>query len=137
MELNYWWIWMILAALFVVGEIFTAGFFLLWFGIGAAVSGVIALLGLGITGVDLQQLVAGAAVDDALGVQRGGVGPGLGLGQGEARDLVAAAEKRQVALALGLGSDLEEKLSGPHRVGDQHHCRERRRARAWSSSAGS
>ena len=47
MEFNYWWIWMILAALFVVGEIFTAGFFLLWFGIGAAVAGVIALLGLG------------------------------------------------------------------------------------------
>ena len=47
MEFNYWWIWMILAALFVVGEIFTAGFFLLWFGIGAAVAGVIALLGFG------------------------------------------------------------------------------------------
>jgi len=49
MELNYWWIWMILAALFVVGEIFTAGFFLLWFGVGAAVAGLVALLGLGMT----------------------------------------------------------------------------------------
>jgi len=38
---------MIIAALFVVGEIFTAGFFLLWFGIGAAVAGVLALFGLG------------------------------------------------------------------------------------------
>ena len=44
---NYWWIWMVLAALFVVGEIFTAGFFILWFGIGAAVAGVLALCGLG------------------------------------------------------------------------------------------
>jgi len=47
MALNIWWIWMIIAALFVIGEIFTAGFFLLWFGIGAAVAGILALLGLG------------------------------------------------------------------------------------------
>jgi len=38
---------MAIAGVFVVGEIFTAGFFLLWFGIGAAVAGVLALLGLG------------------------------------------------------------------------------------------
>ena len=36
MPIKIWYIWMIIAALFVVGEIFTAGFFLLWFGIGAA-----------------------------------------------------------------------------------------------------
>lgn len=47
MALNIWWIWMIIAALFVIGEIFTAGFFLMWFGIGAAVAGILALLGLG------------------------------------------------------------------------------------------
>jgi membrane protein implicated in regulation of membrane protease activity len=45
--IKIWWIWMAIAAAFVVGEIFTAGFFLLWFGIGAAVAGVLALLGLG------------------------------------------------------------------------------------------
>ena len=44
---NFWWIWMILAALFVVGEIFTAAFFLLWFGVGAAVAGLLALMGAG------------------------------------------------------------------------------------------
>jgi membrane protein implicated in regulation of membrane protease activity len=44
---NVWWIWMIIAAIFVIGEIFTAGFFILWFGIGAAVAGMLALLGLG------------------------------------------------------------------------------------------
>ena len=42
---NYWWIWMIIAAVFLVGEIFTAGFFLLPFGIGAAIAGLTALLG--------------------------------------------------------------------------------------------
>jgi len=47
MLIKIWYIWMIIAALFVVGEIFTAGFFLLWFGIGAAVAGVLALFGLG------------------------------------------------------------------------------------------
>jgi membrane protein implicated in regulation of membrane protease activity len=46
MVFKIWWIWMIIAAFFVVGEIFTAGFFLLWFGVGAAVAGVLALLGL-------------------------------------------------------------------------------------------
>ena len=47
MAVKLWWIWMILAGLFVVGEIFTAGFFLLWFGVGAAVAGLLALFGLG------------------------------------------------------------------------------------------
>lgn len=39
--------WMGLAAIFAVGEIFTEGFFLLWFAIGAAVAGVLAILGVG------------------------------------------------------------------------------------------
>ncbi len=46
MEMNLWWIWIIVAALFVVGEIFTAGFFLLWFGIGAAAAALAASVGL-------------------------------------------------------------------------------------------
>ena len=46
MELHYWMLWLVLAAAFIVGEMFTAGFFLLWFGIGAAVACVLALLGL-------------------------------------------------------------------------------------------
>jgi len=45
MIVKIWWIWMIIAALFIIGEIFTAGFFLLCFGIGAAIAGVLALLG--------------------------------------------------------------------------------------------
>jgi membrane protein implicated in regulation of membrane protease activity len=47
MESNYWWVWMIIAAFFIVSEIFTAGFFLLCFGIGAAAAGLIALFGSG------------------------------------------------------------------------------------------
>ena len=47
MPIKIWYIWMIIAALFVVGEIFTAGFFLLWVGFGAAVAGVLAICGLG------------------------------------------------------------------------------------------
>jgi membrane protein implicated in regulation of membrane protease activity len=45
MDIRIWWIWLIMAALFLVGEIFTSGFFLLWFGIGAAIAGILALLG--------------------------------------------------------------------------------------------
>ncbi len=38
---------MVIAAAFIIGEIFTLGFFLLWFGIGAAVAGILAIFGLG------------------------------------------------------------------------------------------
>lgn len=47
MKFEIWWIWMGLAALLLIGEIFTAGFFLLWFSIGAAGAGILALLGVG------------------------------------------------------------------------------------------
>jgi membrane protein implicated in regulation of membrane protease activity len=40
-----WLIWLILAAVFVVAEVFTTGFVLLWFGVGAAVAALLALLG--------------------------------------------------------------------------------------------
>jgi membrane protein implicated in regulation of membrane protease activity len=50
MDANYWWIWMIVAAAFVIGEIFTAGFFLLWFAVGSAVAGLLAYLGFGMAG---------------------------------------------------------------------------------------
>ena len=46
MGIQIWWIWLIIAAVFVVSEIFTAGFFLLWFGIGALLAGLAALAGL-------------------------------------------------------------------------------------------
>ncbi|HET6454145.1 MAG TPA: NfeD family protein [Armatimonadota bacterium] len=47
MPRELWWLWMIAAAAFTIGEIFTAGFFLLWFGIGAAAAGILTLLGFG------------------------------------------------------------------------------------------
>jgi inner membrane protein len=40
-----WYIWFILAALFIVAEMFTAGFVLMWFGIGALIAGLLALTG--------------------------------------------------------------------------------------------
>ncbi len=43
-DYEVWWIWMVLAAIFLVAEIFTAGFFLLWFSFGSAAAGVLALL---------------------------------------------------------------------------------------------
>jgi len=39
-----WLMWLILAAILLIGEIFTAGFFLFWFSIGAAAAGIAALL---------------------------------------------------------------------------------------------
>jgi membrane protein implicated in regulation of membrane protease activity len=43
-----WLMWAIVAMAFIVGEIFTAGFFLMWFGIGAVAAAIMAFLGLGI-----------------------------------------------------------------------------------------
>jgi inner membrane protein len=41
-----WIIWLIVAALFLAGEVLTTGFFLLWFGVGAIVAALLALLGI-------------------------------------------------------------------------------------------
>lgn len=42
------WVWAVLAAVLIIGEMFTAGFFLLPFGIGAVVAAVLAFLDLAI-----------------------------------------------------------------------------------------
>ncbi len=47
MDIKIWWVWIAIAAFFVVAEIFHMGFFLLWFGVGAAVAGILSLLGFG------------------------------------------------------------------------------------------
>lgn len=47
MPVKMWWVWIVFAAGFTIGEMCTAGFFLIWFGVGAAVAGILALLGLG------------------------------------------------------------------------------------------
>jgi membrane protein implicated in regulation of membrane protease activity len=47
MKFEIWWIWMFLAAILLIGEIFTAGFFLIFLSVGAAAAGVLALLGVG------------------------------------------------------------------------------------------
>lgn len=44
---KYWLLWMAFAAICIIGEIFTMGFFIFWFGIGAAVAGLLALFGFG------------------------------------------------------------------------------------------
>ena len=47
MNIEMWWIWIALAAILLIAEIFTAGFFLLWFSIGAASAGILSMLGVG------------------------------------------------------------------------------------------
>jgi membrane protein implicated in regulation of membrane protease activity len=46
MELESYVVWFIFAAVLIIGEIFTVGFFLACFGIGALVAGVLAMVGL-------------------------------------------------------------------------------------------
>ena len=45
MDVEVWVMWLVLAGVLLVGEMFSAGFFLFWFSIGAAVAGLAALLG--------------------------------------------------------------------------------------------
>ena len=48
-----WIVWLVLAAIFVGIEALTPGFFLLWFGIGALVASIMAMLGIGSLGAQL------------------------------------------------------------------------------------
>jgi len=53
---SYLWIfWIILAAVLIIAEIFTSGFVLLWFGIGALAAGIAGLLG--VDSIPLQFLI--------------------------------------------------------------------------------
>lgn len=85
--LDLWYVWLILAALFIVAEMFTSGFVLLWFGVGALVAALLALTGL--VGLPFQIIVF-LAVSVALTVasrtifervlMRGSPGQGLKMG---------------------------------------------------------
>lgn len=55
MENLAWILWTVLGVVLIIAEIFTPGFVLLWFGIGALAAAVIGLLGIG--GYPLQFLV--------------------------------------------------------------------------------
>ena len=46
-----WVFWCVLAAIFVVAEVFTSGFVLLWFGVGAFVAAFAALVGIDNLGI--------------------------------------------------------------------------------------
>jgi membrane protein implicated in regulation of membrane protease activity len=48
MEFELWWIWIIIGVLLIIGEIFTAGFFLIWFGVAAIIAGIIAFFELSV-----------------------------------------------------------------------------------------
>ncbi|MGE0132784.1 MAG: NfeD family protein [Blastocatellales bacterium] len=50
-----WVIWLIIAAIFIAAEVLTPGFFLLWFGVGALVAAILAILG--VSSVAAQALV--------------------------------------------------------------------------------
>src|SRR5688572_24541307 len=56
------WAWLIMAILFIIAEIFTTGFFLVCFGVGAAVAALAGFLGFGPVGQFATFVVASAAV---------------------------------------------------------------------------
>jgi membrane protein implicated in regulation of membrane protease activity len=43
--ISAWVVWLIIATLFAAAEVFTTGFVLLWFGVGALAASILALLG--------------------------------------------------------------------------------------------
>ena len=52
---DYWYIWLIIGVLFIVAEIFTSGFVLLWFGVGAVVAALLSATGF--VGLPLQVII--------------------------------------------------------------------------------
>ena len=50
MEQFAWILWAILGVFFIIAEVFTLGFVLFWFGIGAGIAAIAAYLGVGILG---------------------------------------------------------------------------------------
>lgn len=50
MEQSLWIVWLLLGAGLIIAEIFTLGFVLFWFGIGALAAAVAGFLGVGLTG---------------------------------------------------------------------------------------
>jgi len=60
--MEVWIMWLILAAILMIGEVFSAGFFLFWFSIGAAAAGLTALL----KGDEILQLVVFVVVSGVL-----------------------------------------------------------------------
>src|SRR6266567_1418937 len=51
MDNFYWILWTVLGAILIVAEVFTAGFVLLWFGIGALAAAVAGILGVNNLGI--------------------------------------------------------------------------------------
>jgi membrane protein implicated in regulation of membrane protease activity len=50
MEQYFWVFWVILGVVLIVAEIFTLGFVLFWFGLGAFAAAIAAMLGVGLPG---------------------------------------------------------------------------------------
>ena len=62
MEQAAWIIWLVLGVIFIIAEVFTLGFVLFWFGIGAVAAALVGLLGGGL----LLQFLVFATVSIAL-----------------------------------------------------------------------
>lgn len=60
---NYLWIfWAVLGVFFIITEVFTLGFVLLWFGIGAVVAALASVFGVGIIGQFLIFIIVSVAL---------------------------------------------------------------------------
>ncbi|MCO6512298.1 MAG: NfeD family protein [Aridibacter famidurans] len=62
MEQYFWILWGILAVFLIIAEIFTLGFVLFWFGIGALAAGLASFLGVGLLGQFLIFAIVSAAL---------------------------------------------------------------------------
>lgn len=84
--MDYIWIaWIVVGILLAVAEVFTLGFVLLWFGVGAIAASLVALAGLGITAqvlvfltISIALTIASRTIFESKFMARGG--PGLKTG---------------------------------------------------------
>lgn len=108
-----WIIWLVIAALLMAGEVATTGFFLLWFGIGALVAAVAALLGLSslplqiiiFLVVSILLVIASRTIFEKYLTKRGSLKTGVDLMIGEIVSVVEASQgARNEAAIKAFGS---------------------------------
>ncbi len=108
-----WYIWLILGALFIVAEIFTSGFVLLWFGVGAIVAAMLALTGL--FGLPLQ-IVVFLAVSIALTIASRTIFEKVFMRSSPGRELKTGMDSLPGQLGLVVSSSLGPSREGAVRV---------------------
>lgn len=96
MGLVDWHYWLIVGIVMFIAEIFTTGFFIMWFGVGAFVAALVAALGAGLTA----QLISFVVVSLVLTVSSRTIFKRFFLGRAQGRELATNVDALVGATAV-------------------------------------